>query len=530
MPTEQRPGRAPTARPGRCRWPARRATAAAAVAVLAAGCRPGTAPTAPPAPAAPAEAPLPADVAAALSAPTTVPRAAAPGAPHPFRLRPVAAPPDGAAPLAFGAWAPDGRHVIAFTHEPGGVGVDLGRLWIVDAGPPAAVGAPTGGDAAADPTWALDSGDVVGAPGRDALAAWRADGRLVVARTPDTLIDLGRAAPPPFADVAPRSVAIAPDGVTVLAVATERTWLIDGTGAARPVAGLPAGLPADAFAWRVDGVAAAAVDARGGVWVVATAEATARQVSQLTWAGETGAAGTAEAADAADVGDIAESSDGSGGAAAERRPTWLADGRLLVPRPVRLPTAGAPIDLALVDAASGAVDGLLARAGLPPPPALPNGRALAAPNGRWVIAPLVVPEAGRPALGGARLVAVDGSGWRDLPPLADPHWAHDGAALVALEAGAVTWIEAATGRQLRRLEGGARRLWWSPDSRRLAVMLDDGALAIVDADGARGPTRVASGVDGRWPPVWSADGRRIALATRPTDGPPALVIVDLAAP
>lgn len=480
----------------------------------AAGCGPPGAPTAVPAQATAAavEPPLPADVATALAgdAPGALDRAAPPAPPHAVRRRAVGPPPDGAAPLTFGAWSPDGRHVVAFTAEAGGVDGDLGRLWVIDAGPHAAVATDAGPAGAAvatidPPTWAHDSGDVVAAPGRDAVAAWRGDGRLVVARAPDLLIDMATDRPLPFADVAPRSVAVAPDGITVLAAATDRAWLIGADGAARPVAGYPVGLAADAFAWRAAGdgeLVAAAIDAAGGLWRLDVGAAAARQISQLTWA---------------DDGDH------------PARPIWLADGQLLVPRPVRLPGGGA-LDVALVDGESGAIEGLAAWAGLPPPPALPDGWQLAAPNGRWLIAPVVTLEQGRPALAGARIAAVDGPVRRDVPPVGDPRWAPNGTSFAVVEAGAVLTVDAATGGRTRRFDGGALRVTWSPDSRRLAVVLADGGLALVEADGTRGPARVADDVDPRWPPSWSGDGRRLAITVRPADGPASLAILDIEDP
>ncbi|MEO8084267.1 MAG: hypothetical protein ABI780_10625 [Ardenticatenales bacterium] len=498
------------------------------------------------------DAPLPPGVAEALTAPTDIPAAAPVVTDIAFVLRPVATPPTDEPALGAGAWSPDGRRLIAFTREVGAVGAAVGRLWIVDAGAPsdAQTGDPPPVDSA-PPRWAIDSGDVVGEPGRTALGAWRADGRVVLARSPDGLLDPAAAADhgepaaagasAAFPDLAPTSVVVAPDGATALLSDDQRGWLVDGRGAARPIDGYPAGLRAADWAWRADGASAAAVRADGAVWILDAAAAAARQMSLLTWAAESTATPAADgdaATERADSGDGSNAAPAAATADAARvaadevtrsmHPMWLADGRILIPRPARLSLPGGPADdVPLVDPTTGALDGLGAFAELPPNlVAPPAGLSWATARGGWLLAPRIIAQAGAPALGPSRLVRLDGAERRDLQAIAAPNWAPDGSALAYVEAGALFAYDIASGGTRRLVGSGAQAAWWSPDGARLALAMAGGGLAVVTRDGSAGPTHIADGLDASLPPSWSNDGDRLAVVLADSAGRANLTIID----
>ena len=120
-----------------------------------------------------------------------------------------------------------------------------------------------------------------------------------------------------------------------------------------------------------------------------------------------------------------------------------------------------------------------------------------------------------------RLYAVDpGTGFeRDLGPGSAASWSPDGGRIAFLDSGAVSVMDA-DGTNRRRLGAGTadRRPVWSPDGRRLALVsgqLGSALLAIVDAD--TGERRELSAAAVNWPPAWSPDGTRIAY-TRVSDG------------
>lgn len=92
-------------------------------------------------------------------------------------------------------------------------------------------------------------------------------------------------------------------------------------------------------------------------------------------------------------------------------------------------------------------------------------------------------------------------------------WSPDGRILAVGDLdGAVAWVEAATGRVVRRLsahKGPVTAVEWSPDGKRLLSSGDDGAIRLWDGEGAAsgeikasdGPVRSAA---------WAPDGARIA--------------------
>ena|GEM_PF-3737039 len=502
----------------------RSALIAAALACATCACRPAAGPTAPPDPYAdvsrPAIAPLPPGVAEALTAPTTIPAAAPASAPIPFVLRPAAAPPSGEPPLGAGRWSPDGRHLVAYTQESGAAGeAAIGRVWIVDAGAAASAVDPAGAGVAPAPRWTADSGDVVGAAAEQGLATWQADGSLLLAREADPIVDAA-------GDVVPS----APPAR-------------NGNPPADMLAGIPAdvrrGIPPDAWAWRSDGGPAATVTGSGSVWLFdPAADGPAREISRLVF--EAGDAG-ADGADADGAGDDVGAAGAAGAAGADDadtadtpvRPIWLADGRLFVPRPARIgaETASPVVDYPLIDPETLAIEPATVWAGMPANPATPpDGRAFVAPNRMTLLVPRVVVDPGGPALAGARLAHVDGTPPTDIQPIGSPLWAPDSSAIAYPEAGALFVYDIASGQTRRLFDGGAEDVWWSPDSRRLAVATVDRGLVLVQRDGALAPTRVLGDFDGTLPPSWSDRGERIAVASRGVDGQRGLVVIDLPAP
>ncbi|MFN8423859.1 MAG: hypothetical protein U0470_10945 [Anaerolineae bacterium] len=142
-----------------------------------------------------------------------------------------------------------------------------------------------------------------------------------------------------------------------------------------------------------------------------------------------------------------------------------------------------------------------------------------------MLAPRVVLEGGAAVLGPSRPVRLDGAEHRDIQPIAAPRWAPDGGAIAYVEAGAcscTTSLPAAPAGSWTAALGprGGR------PTARLALAVD-GGLVVVARDGAAGPTHVAEGLDPSLPPTWSPDGRRLAVVLADAAGRGGLVIVDV---
>jgi Tol biopolymer transport system component len=113
------------------------------------------------------------------------------------------------------------------------------------------------------------------------------------------------------------------------------------------------------------------------------------------------------------------------------------------------------------------------------------------------------------------VVRPNGTGLKQLTRNAvddgQPAWSPGGKLIAFVRARTSIWVARADGSRARKLAAGSSPAW-SPDGRRLAFLRQVAAntgLAVMNADGSRVRTLLASGADGR--PSWSPDGRRIAF-------------------
>ena len=406
----------------------------------------------------------------------------------------------GAADVLAGPWAPDGRSLVAYRvsrEDP--LRGPVGRVGVVDAdGEPAegVVEAATTPDAAPALRW--ESGDVEGPIDGGPLAAWRADGTLVLARPDRPFVDADGAV---VAEIAGgfgdqvRAVEVAPNGRTALLAAATRAWILDAEGLLRPISGLGGG-GLGGWDWRFDARELALSVAGEGIYVVEAETGRARRVA------------------AAPDPEIAP-------AGPPPAPRWLADGRLLLPVPGRSPGV-AGLALGVADPSEeggigGALHGLL---GLPPNPEMPRDASdWVSPDGRYVLYPEVVHGPDGPAIVARWLWDVAESASTALPPLAEPLWSPDGRRFALLDGG-LRVVETAGGapRALVPADVDVGRAQWSRDGAWLVFAGAEGAPWLVAADGSAGPERIDEGL---WvgDATWSPGGERFALALRSQEGP-----------
>jgi len=402
-----------------------------------------------------------------------------------------------------GPWSPDGKSLVAYVvdredQDATGMWIN-GRLWTVDA------------DRAA-PLW--DSGDMQGPVPDERMAEWRADGTLVLARADGMLVrpDGSEAGEVRGIDLQVREVDVAPDGVTVFANGPEGSWLVDGSGTARGIAGvLKPGI--DNWEWRPDSARLATAGSGGRYGVIDVPSATYRPI-----------------ADSPNIGA------GGGRIAA---PRWLADGRVLLSDATYVEDAGGghtehwivePDTLAITRA-----DDLLG---------VPRGEGVDAialhwvsPGGRHIVHPEYTsvpmppppyPGAATPGPGATmreqratRIYDVALATSRAIETVQESRWAPAGDRFAGTGPDRRgLWVyDAAAGSKAAIVGPDVTVAWlvWSPDGRWLLFSDDPpndsiAGLWLAASDGGAAPVRVAGG-DGFWQYVtWSPAGDRFAVS------------------
>jgi hypothetical protein len=415
------------------------------------------------------------------------------------------------ADILAGPWAPDGRYLVVYriTREDP-LGARIGRVGVVDTAG-AQEDATSGGDgdpavdvADAPPILRWESGDVEGPLGGEALAGWRADGTLVLARADRPFVDADGEVVAEVGGgfgVQVRAVEVAPNGRTALLAATDRAWILDAEGQLRAIGGLEGGA-LGGWDWRFDAGALALSVAGEGVYVVPVDTGLARRVA------------------AAPDPDIAP----PGLPPAAR---WLVDGRLLLPVPSRSPgTAGVALGVADPSEEGGIGGALHSMIGLAPNPDMPkDASGWVSPDGRFVLYPEVIAGPDGPAIAARWLWDVAEGGATALPPLGEPLWAADGRHFAVVGDGLrVVDVASPVVRTLVAESEPVPRAQWSRDGAWLVYADGEGAPWLVAADGSAGPQRIG---EGRWlgDVTWAPGGERFALALQAEDGPARLTVV-----